>query len=62
MTVLLTREKYRELFGGSRQSIHNKIRRGTLKTTRADVTQTVELIEVPDDVFHSAVKAKECTA
>jgi len=54
----LTRTEYRKLFGGSRQAIHNRIMRGTLKVVRLCIPQEVELIEVDDEIYTEAVKGK----
>jgi hypothetical protein len=54
----LTRTEYRKCFGGSRQSIAARIKRGTLKTTTEK--RRVEVILV-DDTEENRVKLKALT-
>jgi hypothetical protein len=61
MPKLLTRKQFIAVFGGSRQSVCNRIRRKTLKTVLAPVERQEEMIVVDDDIYEAAVKAKECT-
>ena len=57
--ISLTRTEYRIVFGGSRQSIAAKIKRGTLKTSTEK--RRVEVILV-DDTEENRVKVKTLTA
>ena len=61
MPKLLTRQEYIQLFGGSRQSVCNRIRRNTLKTVMAPVERKQQMIVVEDAIYDAAVKAKVCT-
>ena len=57
--ISLTRTEYRMVFGGSRQAIAAKIKRGTLKTSTEK--RRVEVILV-DDTEENRVKVKTLTA
>ena len=48
---LLTRKQYRELTGCSRQALHNKIKRGTLKTVKTREEIVVEQIVLTPEEF-----------
>lgn len=58
MPKLLTRQEFIKVFGCSRQSVHNRIRRKTLKTVMAPVEREVEMIVVEDAIYDAAVKGK----
>ena len=54
----LTRKEYRELTNDSRQSVHNKISRGTLKTIMRKIATEVIMVE---DTEYEKLKSKTLT-